>query len=153
MNLYEIDNRISDCFDAETGEIFDGVLFEELVMERDKKIENACLYIKNLKAQADALKSEKDAFAKRQKTAENKMESIKKYIAGYLDGTPFESTKVKVSFRKSESLEISEGAKVPEEFMRYKDPEVNKTELKKAIQSGLKVEGVEIVTNNNIQIK
>ena len=153
MNLYEVDAKIMECFDAETGEIFDGDTFEELVMERDKKIENACLYIKNLKAQADALKAEKDAFAKRQKTAENKMESIKRYIADYLAGTPFESTKVKVSFRKSESLEISEGAKVPDVFMRYKEPEVDKAELKKAIQSGLKVEGVAIVTNNNIQIK
>lgn len=153
MNLYEIDARIMACFDDETGEIFDGDAFEKFNIERDKKIENACLYIKNLKAQIAALKEEKEAFAKRQKTAENKMESIKRYIAGYLDGTPFESTKVKVSFRKSESLEISEGAKVPEEFMRYKEPEVNKTELKKAVLSGLKVEGVEIVTNNNIQIK
>ena len=153
MKLYEIDSAILDCVDVETGEIFDEDKFEELSLERDAKIENICLWIKNLKAETEALKAEKDAFAQRQKVAENKMESLKRYISSYLDGTKFESAKVKVTFRKSESLEISEDAIVPDEYLRFKEPEVNKTELKKAIKSGVEVPGVALVTNNNIQIK
>ena len=153
MKLYEIDSAILDCVDVETGEIFDEDKFEELSLERDAKIENICLWIKNLKAEAEALKAEKDAFAQRQKVAENRMESLKRYISSYLDGTKFESAKVKVTFRKSESLEISEDAIVPDEYLRFKEPEVNKTELKKAIKSGVEVPGVALVTNNNIQIK
>lgn len=153
MKLYEIDSAILDCVDVETGEIFDEDKFEELSLERDAKIENICLWIKNLKAEAEALKAEKDTFAQRQKVAENKMESLKRYISSYLDGTKFESAKVKVTFRKSESLEISEDAIVPDEYLRFKEPEVNKTELKKAIKSGVEVPGVALVTNNNIQIK
>lgn len=153
MNLYEIDSAILDCCDIETGEIFDIDKFEELSLTRDAKIEGVCLWIKNLKAEAEALKAEKDAFAQRQKVAENKMESLKKYIANYLDGTNFETTKVKVSFRKSESLEISEDANIPDEFLTFKEPEVNKTELKKALKDGMHFNGVSIVQNNNIQIK
>ena len=153
MNLYEIDTAILDCVDVETGEVFDMDKFEELNLTREAKIENICLWIKNLKAEAEALKAEKDAFAQRQKAAENKMESLKRYISGYLDGTTFESAKVKVSFKKSESLEISEGAVIPDEYLRFKEPEVNKTDLKKAIKAGLKIGGVQIVENNNIQIK
>ena len=153
MNLYEIDSAILDCVDAETGEIFDMDKFEELSLTRDAKVENICLWIKNLKAEAEALKAEKDAFAARQKAAENKMESLKRYISGYLEGTAFESAKVKVSFRKSESLEILEGAVIPDEYLKFKEPEVNKTDLKKAIKDGLQLPGVSIVTNNNIQIK
>ena len=153
MKLYEIDSAIMDCVDTETGEIFDVDKFEELNLERDARVENICLWIKNLKAQAEALKAEKEAFAQRQKAAENKMESLKRYISSYLDGTKFESAKVKVSFRKSESVEIADGVILPDEYLRFKEPEVNKTELKKALKSGVSVAGVRLVTNNNIQIK
>lgn len=152
MNLYEIDAKILECVDIETGEIFDEEKFEELNLTRDAKIESICLWIKNLKAEAEALKAEKDAFAKRQKSAENKMESLKKYLSGYMDGTPFQSAKCKVSFRKSETVDVSENAVIPDAFLRFKEPEVNKTELKKALKQGLKIEGVQLVTNNNIQI-
>ena len=81
------------------------------------------------------------------------MESLKRYISGYLDGTAFESAKVKVSFKKSESLEISEEAVIPDEYLRFKEPEVNKADLKKAIKAGLTIGGVWIEEKNNIQIK
>lgn len=153
MNLYEIDNEILGCVDADTGEIFDIDKFEELSLTRDAKVENICLWIKNLKAEVEALKSEKDAFAQREKVAKNKMESLKKYISGYLEGTSFESAKVKVTFRKSESLEISDVSNIPDEYLKFKEPDVNKTELKKAIKAGKTFEGVQIVVNQNIQIK
>ena len=153
MNLYEIDAEILGCVDVETGEIFDVDKFEELSLTRDAKIENICLWIKNLKAQAEALKAEKDSFAQRQKAAETKMESLKRYISTYLEGTSFESAKVKVSFRKSEAVEILEGAVIPDEYLRFKEPEVNKTELKAALKKGVHIAGVSIVENQNIQIK
>lgn len=153
MNLYEIDAAILDCVDVETGEVFDMDRFEELNLSRDAKIENICLWIKNLKAEIEALKAEKEAFAQRQKSAESKMESLKRYITSYLDGTAYESAKVRVSFRKSESLEISEDAVIPDEYLRFKEPEVNKADLKKAVKGGLVISGVQIVENSNIQIK
>ena len=153
MNLYEIDAAILECVDVETGEIFDVDKFEELSLTRDAKVENVCLWIKNLKAEAEALKAEKDAFAQRQKAAENKMESLKRYISGYLEGAKFETARVKVSFRKSESLEISEDANIPEEFLKYKEPEVDKVGLKKALKDGMQFDGVSLVQNQNIQIR
>lgn len=153
MNLYEIDAAILDCVDTETGEIFDIEKVEELEMTRDAKVENICLWIKNLKAEAEALKAEKDVFAQRQKAVENKAESLKRYISNYLEGTAFKSAKVQVSFRKSESVEIEEGAIIPDEYLRFKEPEVKKAELKQALKLGKQIDGVRIVENNNIQIK
>lgn len=153
MNLYEIDAAILGCVDVETGEIFDVDKFEELSLTRDAKVENICLWIKNLEAEAKALKEEKDAFAARQKAAENKKESLKRYISGYLDGATFESAKVKVSFRKSEAVEVVDMSMIPDEYLKFKEPEVNKTELKKALKSGLVIEGAYITENQNIQIK
>ena len=153
MKLYEIEEAIVECFDQETGEIFDIERFEALELERTEKVENICLFIKNLRAEEEALKAEKDAFEKRRKAAENKMESLKRYITDYLGGEKFKTEKVSVSFRKSESLEISDVYKVPEEYLKYKEPEVNKTDLKKAIKAGMSFEGVQIVENQNIQIR
>jgi hypothetical protein len=153
VKLYEIDNQIIDLIDNETGEIINPDLFDELSMERDAKVENICLWIKNLKAEAEALKAEKDAFAARQKAAENKMNSLKNYISYYLEGTSFESTRVKVSFRKSESLEITNVYKIPEEFLKYKEPDVDKQALKQAIKKGEHFEGCEMIEKLNIQIK
>lgn len=153
MNLYEIDAEILNCVDVETGEIFDVDRFEELNLTREAKIENICLWIKNLKAEAAALKAEKEVFDNRKKAVENKMESLRKYISGYLQGTSFESTKVKVSFRKSKSLEISEGAIIPSEYLLYVEPCVDKIGLKKAIVSGLKIDGVTIEENYNMIIR
>ena len=153
MNLYQIEEEILACVDMETGEIFDEDLFEQLTMSRDAKVENICLWIKNLNAEAAALKAEKKAFEDRLKSVERKAESLKNYISGYLDGTPFKSTRVQVGWRKSEALEIAEGAYIPDEFLRYKEPEVNKAELKNALKGGLALAGVEIVERSNIQIK
>ena len=151
-SLYEIDEQILACVDMETGEIVDFEKFESLNIARDQKIESLCLWIKNLNAEAAALKQEKDSFAQRKKTAENKIASIKNYLSDYLNGTKFETTKVKVSFRKSESVEIAEGAKVPEAFIAY-EPKYDKKGLKQYLKECGTIEGVSIVVNNNIQIK
>jgi hypothetical protein len=46
-----------------------------------------------------------------------------------------------------------EGAIIPDEYLRVKEPEVNKTDLKKALKAGKQIAGVYIVENQNIQIK
>lgn len=153
MNLYQIDEAILECVDAETGELFDVDRFEELELERTEKVEGICLWIKNLKAEIEALNAEKTAFAEREKRAKNKAESLKRYISSYLNGTKFETAKVKVSFRKSEPLEISENAVIPEEFLKHKEPDIDKDGLKKAIKEGRTFEGISIVEKLNIQIK
>ena len=153
MKLYEINAEIMGCIDEETGEIFDIDRFNQLSLEYETKIENICLWIKNLKAEAEALKAEKEVFAARQKAAEKKMESLKKYMEMCLEGTPFESPKVKVTFRKSEAIEVMEWAEIPDEYLKFKEPEINKTELKAALKKGLCIAGVSIVEKNNIQIK
>lgn len=152
MNLYQINQEIMDCIDMETGEILDTAKLDGLQMELEDKLEGIGCWIKNLEAEAAAYKAEKDAFAARQKTAENKAASLKNYLAGYLRGCPFETLRVKISFRKSESLEVSESAVVPEEYLKH-TVEVNKADLKAAVKSGLVLDGVQLVQKQNIQIK
>ena len=138
--------------DMETGEILDVQQLDALQMQLEDKLEGIGCWIKNLEAEAAAYKAEKDAFAARQKAAENKAASLKNYLSGYLQGCPFETLRVKISFRKSESLEVSETAVVPMEYLKT-TVDVDKAELKKAVKAGLVLDGVQLVQKQNIQIK
>ena len=153
MNLYEIEAGILSCIDEETGEIINLEKLNQLEMERDTKIENIALWIKNLKAEAEAYKAEKQVFDQRQKAAENKMADLKKYLTGYLNGEKFKTTKVSCSFRNSESVDVLDVWRLPDEYRRYKAPEPNKEEIKKAIKSGVDVPGAALVSNLSLIIK
>ena len=144
MTLYEIEQALLEAVDQETGEI-NSEVFDQLMMEREQKIEGIALWIKNLKADAAAFKAEKEAFADRQKAAENKSAGLMQYLTTALAGEKFETTKVRLSFRKSESLEISEGAAIPDEYLKQKEPDIDKVELKKAVKAGLVLDGVQLV--------
>lgn len=158
MKLYEIDEAIMSCIDEETGDIIDSEKLDKLQMERDKKIENVACWIKELKAEAEAIKAEKQILANRQKVAENKAESLKKYLAYALDCKKFSTAKCAVFFRNTESVEITpEGLealmKEHDELLTYKSPEPNKTAIKQAIKDGLNVAGVQLVQNVSTIIK
>jgi len=84
--LYEIDRAILECVDPETGEVEDIELLNELLMERDEKIENVACWIKNLNAEAEALKEERDKLTERLRVKEQKAESLKHWLAYHLDG-------------------------------------------------------------------
>ena len=158
MKLYEIDNAILECIDMETGEVIDIDKLNELQIERDAKVENVACWIKELKAEAEAIKKEKQILADRQKTAENKAESLKKWLAYALNGQKFKTAKCSISFRNTESVEVTDEGlenlmKEHDELLTYKKPEPNKTAIKQAINDGLSVEGVQLVQNVSTIIK
>ena len=163
MKLFDIDEKLAACVkldesrvvDTESGEIIDLEAIAALEMERDKKIENLGCWYKNLLADAEALKAQKNAFAEREKAAKAKAESLRGFLGRYLNGKKFETAKVAMSFRKSEAVEFDAKCigDVPEEFLRFKDPELDKVAVKKAIKAGESVPGCELVQRQNLQIK
>jgi hypothetical protein len=161
MTLYEIDREILACLDMETGEITDAERLDALQIERDIKLENTALYIKNLIAEADAIKAEEKILAERRKAKENKAESLKQYLSGALSGAKFETAKVNISFRKSEKVEIANECDLLvyletmgyEDCIKYKTPEIQLTPVKKLLKEGLNLPGVTVAEKQNIQIK
>ncbi len=154
MKLYEIDAQILECcIDQETGEIIDAEKLEALQVEREQKIENVALWIKNLTAEAAAYKAEKMAFAERQKKAEEKAESLKKWLANALGGTNFKTTKAAVSFRKTQSVQVSDIWALGEEFVKYADPTPDKNAIKAALKAGQEVNGAELIESISVSIK
>ena len=153
-SLYEINEAIRNTIDLDTGEIVDFEAFEALQLERDEKIENIGLWIKNLNADAAAYKAEKDSFAEKQRRAENKAESLKKYLDSVLAGSKFNTTRVSISYRKSTAVEVDE-SKLPAKWLREIPAThvVDRAEITKALKAGEKIDGAVLVDRNNIQIK
>lgn len=154
--LYQIVDELKNFefeVDEETGEILNAEKLDQLELARDEKIENICLLIKNLKSDAEAYKAEKESFAKKEKTTKNKIESLSNYLERMLDGDTFNSTRATVSYRKSEKIECADISLVPTDFLRYKEPELNRTEIKKAIKNGVEIRGCTLVETVNMQIK
>lgn len=162
--LYEIDKAILAVIengyqvDMETGEIlFDCDDLETLQAERESKIEACACYVKNLQAEAEALKAEEMALAMRRKMKEKRIEHMKRYLAASMkldDLSTFETPRVKLTFRKSTALEITDESRIPRnytnEVITYKP---DKAAIKNAIKLGAIVPGCQLVEKKNLQLK
>ena len=152
MSLYDINEAIEGCVDTETGEIIDEAALTALQMEKKQKVRNIACWVKNLLADAESYKKEKEAFAARQKAAEAKAESLKRYLSSACAGEKYNEPEFSIKWRASKQVIVDAGAKLPYEFMVWKDPQPDKTKLKKAIESGAVFDGVELIEKQNIQI-
>ena len=153
-SLYEIREELLSVVDTDTGEILDTARFDELQLEHDEKVENIALWIKNLNADAEAYKNEKNAFAEREKRAKNKAESLKSYLTDTLNGRKFSTLNVEINWRKSTSVEVDE-TKLPANWLREIPAThvADKVEITKALKAGETIEGATLVEHNNIQVK
>lgn len=153
MNIYEIDEAITACVDQETGEILDEAALDALVMERDKKIENVARWIKDLKAESAAIREEEKTLADRRHSAENKMESLKKWLAYALNGEKFKSPKVSVSYRRSKSVQITDEKAIDDKFFIPQPAKLNKKMVSEYLKSGTPVRGCELQEKTNLQVR
>ena len=178
-NLFEIEqsmmNLLEYGIDDETGEIIEteeefNELYNSIQLDLQTKLDNTnCLQkmidgelevidkeIKRLTAEKSArvrkkewLKNRVDAFVKRQFTDENgniDEEGVHKY--------KLDLPHSKISYRKSDSVEVTDLETLPEEYIKTKiEKNPDKVAIKNAIKGGKEIKGAKIVTNYNIQIK
>lgn len=178
MSLFKIDSAVKQILDEgftyneETGEIyFTEDDLDALNMRLEEKVNNIIGYIKQTEAFAAALKSSEADFKQRRVIQENRAERLKKYLKAYLENngkTKIEAENGTASFRKSTKLNIQDEEKLRrfleededyrERFLKTKEPEIAKSELKKAIKDnyfeGLgEVPGVSMDVDTNLTIK
>lgn len=161
MNLFQIDQAILGCVDEETGEVLDMEALESLQMERDKKIENVALWIKELKAETKALQDEKNKLAARIKAKENRKDNLSRYLLDALQGKTFETTKVVCKERMNpESLAIIDEMALREwlesehdECLKHIEATVIKDDVATLIKQGVNVPGAELIRTQGLNIK
>lgn len=161
MTIYDIDQRILELVDPETGELLDFDAFDELKMERDHKIESMALWVKELTATASAIKAEVDTLMERKKAVESRCESLKRYLAYILQGEKFTTPRCAVSFRKSTSVQVDDTEKLVcwleqngyDDCVKYKEPEVSKAEVGRLIKSGMPVPFAHLENKQSVGVK
>ena len=156
MTLFEINAQIQKAielgFDPETGEILDASALEQLQIDRDEKIENICLYIKDLIAESKALADEAKALSERKERSAKKAESLKNYLQAMLDGQKWKSSKAAVSYRKTQSVVVDDLEALKPEFLRIKK-EADKTAIKEVLKAGAAVSGAHLEEKQSMSIK
>ena len=162
--LYDIDQDILDCVDLETGEILDTEKLDALQMEREAKLEGVALWIKDMKAEAEAVKAEADKLTTRKKALDNKIEGLKTWLLVALDGEKLKTPRCNVYQTHSQRVAIvgdekdliawiERHAEDPRDYIRYKEPELRKDEIKKALKDGKEIEYAVLEETESVVIK
>lgn len=155
--LYEVDERLKNAFDEETGELL--ISEEELdaIFKAEKDGLNYFMaQYKNALATAEALSNEAKKLKKRADAYTKIAEKAFSKIEKHLEGNPYESEYGKVSYRKSSKCEqMDEMAFLTwDERFSYGKSEFKPSvaDIKSAIKAGKKIPGWQINEYNNMSI-
>lgn len=164
-NLFDVVKAISDeeYIDKETGEINTDML-DRLELTFYEKSENIVKYIKNLSAEAKALKEQEEIFNQRRKAAENKAARLKEYLAQAMNYSGIDKLDFicgKAQFKVNPPSvtienedEFFKWAQVnAEDLLRFKAPEINKAELKDRLKAGENIPFVSLKQDRSLTIK
>ena len=160
--LYEINQDILDCVDMETGEILDTERLDALQMEREAKLEGVALWVKDLNAEATAVKEEADKLTARKRALDNKITALKMWLLMALDGGKLKTPRCNVYQTHSQRVAVADEGELisflqtleePERFLRFREPELRKDEIKKALKEGTIIPGADLEETESVVIK
>ena len=120
------------------------------------KLEDYCKVIRQFEADAFVYKTEKLRFAEKQSRVEKAVEKLKTAIIGYLEVRGSKEEKAgafDLKLRRNESVVIDDLHKIDDSYLRYKEPEADKTKIKNALKSGIVIEGAHIEAKHSVNIK
>lgn len=160
--LWKIDNDINEALnkvDSETGEWLGASEFEKLKGDREEKLQNLALVIKNKESDAAAIKSLFEEFKERLDKINKDLERLNS-LANLHVGANEEIKDPRFgSMYKSysERVEITDIKSIPQQYLHVvvKPVEINpdKNLIKKAIKEGKEVPGAAIERFSKINIK
>lgn len=122
----------------------------------DEKIESYCKIIRQLEADRDAFKLEKQRFTDKQLHTEKNIERMKKSLLNFLNASGQKKISAglfTVSKSTSQAVNITDESLIPKEFLKPQPPKIDKIAIKNAIKGGVDVIGAEVVINENVRIK
>ena len=162
MNIYKIQSEyqllVNELIDN-GGELTPEI---ELALQINKdnfhsKSENYAYITKQFDGEMDIIDNEIKRLQQAKKSREKTIERLKATIELAMltfDVNKIETPLIKISFRNSESVEVTDVNDLPNEFKTIKVTETaDKLKIKDALKSGVFISGCSIKSNRNLQIK
>ena len=116
--------------------------------ELEVKAENYAKVIRNLEGDIAAIKGEVERLSAKKKTLENNIKNMKSALMMAMETTgktKFKTELFSFGIRKNAPAVVMDEPyieNVPERFLKYSEPTINKSAIKEAIQSGEDLEGI-----------
>lgn len=156
-NIYELTGEFLKFSEiAEQGELTDEqkeMLTEALANLKEDieyKIEGYCKVRANFKADIEAIKAEKKRLDDKQKALENRVKTMEEAMKATILAVKPDEPKIKtplfsVSVKnnpESVIMDVEDVHLIPEGYLKFKEPEVDKTKLKEDIKAGKDLSGI-----------
>lgn len=130
---------------------------DELGQQESEKVDSFAAFVRIQTAMAKALKEEAKYLSNRARTIENRIDGLKEHYKGVMTQnnlTKIAGTTHTISLRNNKSVAVLESYvdKLPDEYRKV-TIEPRKTEIKKALESGVSIEGCSIVETQSLNIR
>ena len=157
MKLYELELAYQNILnlDLEEEDLQTALLSLEGTLK--EKSENIGKLLNSLDLESSMYDTEIKRLQAKKTSVSNKHSRLKEFLSESLKSMNIDKLECdlfKFSFRKSESTSITDQKLIPSEYIKTKTTEsVDKTAIKKALKSGVVIEGAELLVKQNLQIK
>ena len=166
LSLYTLSNDYNQAFEflndqdqnLTAAEINDSLASIELDV-KDKAI-NVAKFLRNMEATAEAIKAAEGEMLKRRKALENRATALKEYLKNNMESTgivKIECPFFKLSIAKNPAaLDLFDTSAIPDEYKRTETvttQHIDKAAIKKAIMSGIQIQGARVTSGTRLVIK
>ena len=158
MNIFEMTVAANQLYDLLTSGEIDEQTFNDTLqaMGTEEKLESYCKVIRQLEADAEMLKAEKERIENKKKTVDNSIGRMKKAVIDFMKASG--STKstagtFTVALSTSKAVNILDESKVPVRFLVEQAPKIDKSAIRQELMSGAEIEGCELQINEGVRIK
>lgn len=152
MTLYELTGELLELMEmAQDPDVDPDALndtMEAINLAFEDKADGYAKIIRTLTAQADAIKAETARLKDREKSFRDKAETIKNNLEAAMLATGKKKIKTAlftISIRRNPLSVVMDEQyieNVPERFLKIKEPEIDRTAIRKALQSGENLDGI-----------
>jgi thioesterase domain-containing protein len=168
MTLYEINTKYLALLDAiandEIPEEAIADTLEAVQAEFNDKAEAIGLYIKNLSAEAEAIKAEVDALLERLRAKNNKVESLKNYLLSAMQASgkaKIETARIRLSVANNPpSVDIEDEGLFADwakenkpELLIPQPPKISRQDIKNLLNSGTSIPYCALKVKQSLRIK
>lgn len=162
MKIYEIPGALRNLLDRldvdpDTGEV-DGdalVAYAEYQGQATEKLEGTACYVRELEAEAEAIKAEEERLAKRRKALENKSERLKAYMMPAIEvmGGKVKGVMASLRISRTQAVYVFDLDALPDAFKHVKTTIApDKVALKKALKDGETIPGAALEERQSVVI-